>query len=402
MFIINIVGFDFAWFGLVYWGNSFIPVALLLLCLHFYFVSKKKISEFTDFEHTKINFLRFAGETHAQMNNRRTGNFYRWMDTGTMFIIELCAMQNGGGEQFSEEDLVLNIFIYRLVFNSPETMGYALNNCGGNECFRVKKFEKESFLSVVKGVQERCGHIRGSSFVVIYKNRSGAKIESDGIVISAVVAGMDALITVLKNHKLGEGASLLSQMEVWNEKFGGYIPPFALSQIALDFGFVNNYDERWRYVGDGAEIGIELALGRRINDEASRKEAFIELSKRLNENDEAVRIMRETCPVFFPGTKGTTNLYRFHTIEHGTCEWRGYLWNRSSSHLWSILGEWKGRGIQEFDMRPRKVIKRHCDEGSQSQRANRKNAGAQYTPQRDIVYEHLANKCNFIVNREFT
>jgi hypothetical protein len=46
VFIINIVGFDFAWFGLVYWGNSFIPVALLLLCFHFYFVSKKKLSEF--------------------------------------------------------------------------------------------------------------------------------------------------------------------------------------------------------------------------------------------------------------------------------------------------------------------------------------------------------------------
>lgn len=365
-------------------------------------IGKEKISDFADFEHTRINFLRFAGETHAQMNNRRTGNFFRWMDTGTMYIIELCAMQNGGGEPFSEEDLVLIIFIYRLVFNSPETMGYALNNCGGNECFRVKKFKKESFLSVVKGVQEGCGHIRGSSFVVIYKNRSGAKIESDGIVISAVVAGMDALIAVLKNHKLGEGASLLSQMDIWNEKCGGYIPPFALSQIALDLSFVAYYDKSWGYVGDGADIGIELALGRPINDEASRKEAFIELSKRLNENDEAVRSMRETCPVLYPGTKGTTNLFRFHTIEHGTCEWRGYLWNRSSSHFWSILGEWKGRGIQEFDMRPRKVIKRHCDEGSQSQRAGRNNAGAQYTPQRDIVYKHLVDKCNFVVNREFT
>lgn len=46
MFIINLIAFDIAWFGLVYWGNLFIPFALLMLCLHFYFVSKNRISEF--------------------------------------------------------------------------------------------------------------------------------------------------------------------------------------------------------------------------------------------------------------------------------------------------------------------------------------------------------------------
>lgn len=46
VFIINVIGFDIAWFGLVYWGNFFIPVALLMLVLHFYFVSKTRIKEF--------------------------------------------------------------------------------------------------------------------------------------------------------------------------------------------------------------------------------------------------------------------------------------------------------------------------------------------------------------------
>ena len=45
MFIINLIAFDIAWFGLVYWGNLFIPFALLMLCLHFYFVSKNRIKE---------------------------------------------------------------------------------------------------------------------------------------------------------------------------------------------------------------------------------------------------------------------------------------------------------------------------------------------------------------------
>ena len=46
MFIINLIAFDIAWFGLVYWGNLFIPFALLMLCLHFYFVSKTRKNEF--------------------------------------------------------------------------------------------------------------------------------------------------------------------------------------------------------------------------------------------------------------------------------------------------------------------------------------------------------------------
>lgn len=44
--IINLVGFDIAWFGLIYWGNFFVPIAVLMLCLHFYFISLSKTSEF--------------------------------------------------------------------------------------------------------------------------------------------------------------------------------------------------------------------------------------------------------------------------------------------------------------------------------------------------------------------
>lgn len=37
MLFVNLIGFNLIWFGLVYWGNHFIPIALLFLCAHFYF-----------------------------------------------------------------------------------------------------------------------------------------------------------------------------------------------------------------------------------------------------------------------------------------------------------------------------------------------------------------------------
>ncbi|PKG81026.1 hypothetical protein CXF85_19890 [Colwellia sp. 75C3] len=36
----NLVVFNLAWFGLVYWGNTFIPFSLLLLSAHLYFIAK--------------------------------------------------------------------------------------------------------------------------------------------------------------------------------------------------------------------------------------------------------------------------------------------------------------------------------------------------------------------------
>jgi hypothetical protein len=40
--ILNLVGFQTCWFGLVYWGNSFTPVALLMLAAHLCFISNKR------------------------------------------------------------------------------------------------------------------------------------------------------------------------------------------------------------------------------------------------------------------------------------------------------------------------------------------------------------------------
>ncbi|MBB6543262.1 DUF2878 domain-containing protein [Thalassotalea piscium] len=40
--MINIIGFNFVWFGLVFWGNTFIPFALLILFLHLACISKIK------------------------------------------------------------------------------------------------------------------------------------------------------------------------------------------------------------------------------------------------------------------------------------------------------------------------------------------------------------------------
>ena len=35
--MIHIIGFNITWFGLVYWGNAFIPLAFVFLLLHFLF-----------------------------------------------------------------------------------------------------------------------------------------------------------------------------------------------------------------------------------------------------------------------------------------------------------------------------------------------------------------------------
>ena len=40
--LINMMGFNVAWFGLIYLGNSFVPVALLMLLAHFKWLSKSK------------------------------------------------------------------------------------------------------------------------------------------------------------------------------------------------------------------------------------------------------------------------------------------------------------------------------------------------------------------------
>lgn len=39
--LLNAIGFNFVWFGLVYWGDNFIPVALMMLFIHL-----KEISTF--------------------------------------------------------------------------------------------------------------------------------------------------------------------------------------------------------------------------------------------------------------------------------------------------------------------------------------------------------------------
>jgi len=40
--IVNMLGFNLAWFGLVYWGNMFIPIALIMLTIHLVLLSNNK------------------------------------------------------------------------------------------------------------------------------------------------------------------------------------------------------------------------------------------------------------------------------------------------------------------------------------------------------------------------
>jgi hypothetical protein len=39
--LINLVGFNLSWFGLVYWGDAFIPISVSLLLIHLYFYGQK-------------------------------------------------------------------------------------------------------------------------------------------------------------------------------------------------------------------------------------------------------------------------------------------------------------------------------------------------------------------------
>lgn len=43
--IFNAIGFNLAWFGLVYFGNAFIPIGLLFLLVHFYINFTRKITD---------------------------------------------------------------------------------------------------------------------------------------------------------------------------------------------------------------------------------------------------------------------------------------------------------------------------------------------------------------------
>ncbi|WP_111978180.1 DUF2878 domain-containing protein [Algibacillus agarilyticus] len=39
--ILNIIGFQICWFGLLYWENAFIPIAMVLVAFHLIFYAKK-------------------------------------------------------------------------------------------------------------------------------------------------------------------------------------------------------------------------------------------------------------------------------------------------------------------------------------------------------------------------
>lgn len=46
MLIFNLLGYNFTWFGLIYWGNAFIPVAITFLVAHFYWNRNRVLREF--------------------------------------------------------------------------------------------------------------------------------------------------------------------------------------------------------------------------------------------------------------------------------------------------------------------------------------------------------------------
>lgn len=41
--LVNLLGFNLSWFGLVYWGDNFIPIALIILLGHISFVAHRQL-----------------------------------------------------------------------------------------------------------------------------------------------------------------------------------------------------------------------------------------------------------------------------------------------------------------------------------------------------------------------
>lgn len=72
--IVNIIGFQICWLGLVYWGNVFVPIAALLLICHLVLLSKKQneailiitillIGSIVDFILVKLGLFIFSPST---------------------------------------------------------------------------------------------------------------------------------------------------------------------------------------------------------------------------------------------------------------------------------------------------------------------------------------------------
>ena len=73
--MINLISYNITWFGLIYWGNLFIPVALLLLSVHllffiktykeiFFIIIVSIIGIYTDSILQHFGFFIFSQETH--------------------------------------------------------------------------------------------------------------------------------------------------------------------------------------------------------------------------------------------------------------------------------------------------------------------------------------------------
>tara|TARA_B110000238_G_C16113805_1_gene433910 strand:- start:66 stop:554 length:489 start_codon:yes stop_codon:yes gene_type:complete len=73
--MINIISYNITWFGLIYWGNAFIPVVLLLLCAHVLFFIKtykeiffilvvSMIGIYIDSNLQHFGFFIFSQDTH--------------------------------------------------------------------------------------------------------------------------------------------------------------------------------------------------------------------------------------------------------------------------------------------------------------------------------------------------
>ena len=377
------------------------------------FISKKKIIPFGKYDHTKENELRFGGEMQFK-DNLRIGNFLRFMDKGSTFAVELCAGKFNTGDTYVIEDKIILLIAYRLIFNDPSMMMYALEEGGGDEVFRNTSYNEASCLDVITSVEEKFGGARSGSFVVIYRNRKGySKKETDAHVLRRVVEEMEHLVEILKQHRKNKDdtTSLLDKIKSWStDKLhptleGGVMPPFGLTQWVLDLAFVGDYyDRNLTHVGVGAVAGISLALGKTVGkSKCEIEEAFWELTMRLNENEQAVRSMIETTPVLLPDTKSDDDLFRFHVAQHGTCEFHKMMWNLSSSHLWSILGEWKGRGIQEFDWKRRNKIMRHGMENDKKKKKIKSQATevTRYTPDLAFVFDYLVSTGCFVKNDAF-
>uniref|UniRef100_A0A7S2E1L2 Uncharacterized protein n=1 Tax=Octactis speculum TaxID=3111310 RepID=A0A7S2E1L2_9STRA len=330
-----------------------------------------------------------ARHSNLSMFGWKVGNLSRMLDGATRYWIREMGRRVTSGA-YSYADNILATLIFRGTFNNAAmaSKAFAL----AKDDFRCDSFDPLEFTKVVCSMkfpppspaeteapdlgnsptkkkktqkQEKKQNmrkeisVRGESFAVVWSHLhgSGMKPILDAVVYDCAAKNMAVLVNVLMEAKQNIGYFPVFQwLQKWNsECCHGYFPIFLLFQIAADLPYVDGdfYDRNLDHIGSGAVLGVSLALGKPISPNIQDLTTAIhELVDILNADKRVRHIFLRLCPVFPPGTTIET-LLDFQTVEHTLCEFRKFTLNLSAGKLFTLLGEYKGKGPDEFRMSSR-------------------------------------------------